>query len=94
MSGEPTTWIGIAALALTNGGLLIDRFLLTRRYNGRNGKNKKLCEEHAKKLEADALAIKALETHRIEAEKKIDEWRKENREDHKSIFDKLDGLSK
>lgn len=49
MSGEPTTWIGIAALALTNGGLLIDRFLLTRRYNGRNGKNKKLCEEHAKK---------------------------------------------
>lgn len=85
MPAEPTTWIGIAALAVTNAGLLIDRFLLSRRSNGRNGPNKKLCSEHTE-------AIARLETHRENADKKIDDWRKENREDHKLIFDKLDKL--
>jgi hypothetical protein len=87
MAGEPTTWIGIAALAVTNAGLLVDRFFFSRRNNGQNGKNKKLCEDHTK-------AILALEIHRTEADKKIDEWRKENREDHQQINKKLDGLSK
>ncbi len=85
MPAEPTTWIGIVALAITNGGLLIDKFFLSRRINGRNGTNKKLCDEHTR-------AIVALEIHRTNEEKKIDLWRKENREDHQSIFDKLDKL--
>jgi len=38
-------------------------------------------------------AITALEVNQKNTDGKIDLWRKENREDHKSIFDKLDGLS-
>jgi sugar phosphate isomerase/epimerase len=91
--GEPITWIGIAALTVSNIGIWIDKLAGARRRNGKNGANKKLCEDHTAKLDEHGTAITELKTHRENMDEKIDLWRKENREDHKSIFDKLDGLS-
>lgn len=90
--GEPITWIGIAALTVSNIGIWIDKIAGARKRNGRKGTNKKLCEDHTKKIDEHGTAISKLETHRENMDDKIDLWRKENREDHQSIFGKLDKL--
>jgi hypothetical protein len=91
---EPVTLGGIAILVISNMALWIEKIGAARRRNGKNGASKKLCEDHTKKLDEHGTAITELKTHRKNMDDKIDLWRKENREDHKSLFDKLDGLSK
>jgi len=87
--GEPITWIGIAGLVVSNIAIWIDKIAGARKRNGKNGTNKKLCEDHSKKLDDHGTAITGLETHRKNTDEKIDLLRKENREDHTKIFDRL-----
>lgn len=91
---EPVTWIGIAALTISNVGIWIDKIVVARRRNGKNGASKKLCEDHTKKIDDHGTAITKLEANQNNSDEKIDLWRKENREDHQLIFSKLDGLAK
>lgn len=74
---EPVTWIGIAALAVSNMGMWIDKFM-THRRNG-NGKAKPPCPEHHGRLVKLETEIKGIEV-----------LRRENREDHQRIFDSLE----
>lgn len=90
--GEPITWIGIAALTVSNIGIWIDKIAGARKRNGRNGPNNKLCEDHTANIDDHGKAIRGLETNQKNTDDKIDLWRKENREDHQLIFEKLDKL--
>jgi hypothetical protein len=91
--GEPITWIGIAGLVVSNIAIWIDKIAGARRRNGKNGTNKKLCEDHTTKLDDHSTAIAELKTHRQNTDDKIDLMRKENRIDHAKIFDRISDIA-
>ena len=59
--------------------------------NGKPGKTK-ICIENIKLITGHELLIDQLCVNQDKAEKAAETARKENREDHKQIFDKLDAL--
>jgi len=86
-------WIDRAVLALIFGNLgTIGTFIVLIRKQKRNEASKaddpkpgdaESCKKHAERL-------MAVETKQAGWEKNWDEWRKENREDHRRLFEKLD----
>ena len=59
--------------------------------NGKPGESK-TCTDNGKLLYGHELLIKQLCANQDKSEKAAETARKENREDHKQIFDKLDAL--
>lgn len=77
---------GIVTLIVTNVGLIGKELIRNRKKNGtpKPGDGAS-CKDHAEKLAKLGTRVEGWE-------KQMDEWRKENREDHQRIFDKLDGV--
>jgi len=98
----PAGEIGVGAVsgAALVGFILKVLPVLLRRMNGRNGNandngkpgKARVCIESGKKLVEHDIVIKHLCELSEKADKQYEISRKENREDHQKIFDKLDEL--
>jgi len=94
--------IGEAGAYVGSGGVLVAIAmkllpLLFKKVNGRNNGNgkpgkAKICIESGKLLAGHEILINQLCANQDKAEKSAETARKENREDHKQIFAKLDEL--
>ena len=73
---------GMVTLIVTNAGLIIKEWLRTRKVKKDNGSSKP-CLDHDRRLTI-------VEQGQKHTDEKIDQLRRENREDHKQIFEALD----
>jgi len=76
--------------------------ILLKRINGKKTNNRsnakpgtaKICRDRGEKIVEHDVTIRHLCELSDKADKRSEEMRKENRDDHRRIFDKLDGMAK